>query len=153
MNIGKYNPMQGSSKYETTGAIVVDTFRFSATANDSGTMTLTGPYYTKGSLILGFVGKVTTAFTSTSTAMLRIGFIGTKQSTAIHGLTAVDAIGEVIGPTATRVPQPMIITADDSFDFGITAHKMSAGAMDVHVVYVPPPAGTLDDTYPRYDST
>jgi hypothetical protein len=152
MNIEKYNPMQGSAKYETTGAIVVDTFRFSATANTT-TMTLTGPTYTKGSLVLGFVGKVTTAFTSTGTAKLRIGFIGTNQSSAIHGLTAVDAAREVIGPTATNTPCPMILAADDTFDFGITAVKLSAGAMDVHVVYVPPPAGTLDTTYKQYAST
>ncbi len=152
MGIRKYCPMQGSTKYATTSAIVVDTFRLSCTAN-TGTMTLTGPTYTKGSMLLGFVGKATTAFTSTGTAKLRIGFIGTGMSSIIHGLTAVDAIGEVIGPGVTNTPCALVLAADDTFDFGITAVKLSAGAMDVHVVYVPPPDGVLDTTYPRYDST
>jgi hypothetical protein len=145
--------MQGSTRYETTSAIVVDTFRFSATANASGTMTLAGPTYTKGSMILGFSGKATTAFTSTDTATFRIGFIGTGMSSIIHGLTAVDAIGEVIGPGATNTPAVLTLLADDTFDFGVTAHKMSAGAMDIRVVYVPAPDGVADSTYPQYYST
>ena len=152
MSVRKYCPMQGSSKYETTSAIVVDTFRLSCTAN-TGVMTLTGPTYTKGSMILGFSGRATTAFTSTGTAYLRIGFIGTGMSSAIHGLTAVDAIGEVVGPSVTNTPCALVLAADDTFDFGITAVKMSAGAMDIRVVYVPPPDGTLDSTYEQFAST
>lgn len=144
--------MQGSKKYESTNAIVVTTFRLSATANTE-TMTLTGPTFSKGSIILGFAGRVDTAFTSTGTAKLRIGFIGTNQSSAIHGLTAVDAIGEIVGPAATNTPCHLTLLADDTFDFGITAVKLSAGILDCHVAHVPPPDGTLDSTYEQFGST
>ena len=152
MGIQRYYPMQGSRKYETTSAIVVDTFRLSCTAN-TGVMTLTGPTYTKGSMLLGFSGKVTTAFTSTGTAKIRIGLIGTGMSSIIHGLTAVNDIGEIIGPGATNTPAVLTLTADDTFDLGVTAVKMSARAMDVRVVYVPAPDGVADTTFKQYYST
>ncbi len=144
--------MQGSTKYETTSAVCVKTFRFSATAN-TAVVTQAGPIFDKGSLILGFCGKVTEAFTSTGSATLSIGFSGTNQDSIIHGLTAVDAIGEIVGPGASNVPCSMILTADDYFDMAVTGVKLSAGKIDCHVIYVPPPDGVADSTFKQYAST
>ena len=150
--IQRYYPMQGSKKYETTGAICVKTFRYSATAN-SAANTSEGPIFTKGSLILGFCGKVTEAFTSTGSATLTVGFTGTNQLGPDSAKTAIDAIGDVVGVSPTESPCAMIVTADDTFDFTVGTAKFSAGQMDFHVVYLPPPDGVADSTFKQYVAT
>ena len=152
MGIKRYYPVQGSMEYETTGAICVKTFRLSATANTAAATTA-GPIFTKGSLILGFAGKVTEAFTSTGSATLTIGFTGTNQLSGDTAKTAIDAIGDVVGPSATETPCAMIVTADDTFDFIVGTTKFSAGKMDCHVAYLPPPDGVADSTFKQYAST
>ena len=152
MSIQRYYPMQGSTKYETTGAICVSTFRFSATANTAAG-TKAGPYFTKGSLILGFCGKVSEAFTSTGSLTLQIGFTGTNLLSAATAKTSVDAIGDVVGPAAASVPCAMILTADDTFDFIVGTAHASAGKIDCHVAYLPPPDGVADSTFKQYVAT
>ena len=152
MSIQRYYPMQGSKEYETTGAICVKTFRFSATANTAAG-TKVGPYFDKGSLILGFCGKVSEAFTSTGSATLTVGFTGTNMYGPDSAKTAIDAIGDIVGPSPTETPIAMILTADDTFDFTVGTTKFSAGKMDIHVAYLPPPDGVADSTFKQYAST
>ena len=150
--IQRHYPMQGSRAYETTSMPVVTTFRYSCSAN-SATNTTAGPYFPKGSMIMGFQGKVTTAFTSTGSATLTIGFTGLSQLSAATALTSIDAVGDIVGPAVTNVCIPCVLAADDSFDFLVATAKMSAGNMDIHVLHVPPADGTADSTFKLYAAT
>ena len=101
--VQRHYPMQGSRAFETTSMPVVTTFRYSCSAN-TATGTTVGPYFPQGSMILGFQGKVTTAFTSTGSAVLSVGFTGLSQLSVTTALTSIDAIGDIIGPAVTNVP-------------------------------------------------
>ena len=152
MGTQKYYPMQGSRAFETTSMPIVETFRISASANTAAATTV-GPYFPIGSMSLGFVGRVTTAFTSTGSATLTIGFLGTSQLSADVAKTSIDAIGDIVGPTATESPRPLVLTADDSFDIVVGTTYFSAGNMDVHVTYVPPPDGLAGTIFKQYAAT
>ena len=150
--IQRYYPMQGSKRYETTSAVVVDTFRIAATANTAAATT-TLKSFPKGSLILGFVGRVTTAFTSTGSATLQLGFTGASQLSAATAKTDIDGIGDIVGPSSTNTAGPYVCAADDTFDAIVGTTFFSAGEMDIHVVYVPPPDGVADSTFKQYALT
>ena len=150
--VQRHYPMQGSRAFETTSMPVVTTFRYSCSAN-TATNTTVGPYFPKGSMILGFQGKVTTAFTSTGSATLTIGFTGLSQLSAQTAKTSIDAVGDIVGPAVTNVPIACVLAADDSFDFLVETAKMSAGNMDIHVLHVPPANGTADSTFKLFSAT
>ena len=152
MAIQRYFPMQGSKAFETTSCVVVDTFRVTATGNSAaGTSTLRT--YPKGATILGFRGRVTTAFTSTGSGTLSVGFTGTSQLSEVYAKTSIDAVNDIVGPAATNTAGPLVLTADDTFDFITGTAKWTTGAMDVDVIYVPPPDGVADSTFYQYALT
>ena len=151
-NVQRHYPMQGSRAFETTSMPVVTTFRYSCSAN-TATNTTTGPYFPAGTMLIGFQGVVTTAFTSGGSAVLTIGFTGTSQLSVTTALTSVDAIGDVMGPAATNTPVPVVLLAEDTFDFKVSGTKMTAGNMDIHVLHVPPADGYADTTFKEYAAT
>lgn len=152
-NVQRYYPMQGSRAFETTSMPVVTTFRYSCSANTT-TGTTTGPYFPAGTMIMGFQGVVTTVFASgSSAAVLSIGFTGLSQLSVTTITTAIDAVGDIMGPAATNTPVPIVLLADDSFDFKVETTKMTAGNMDIHVLHVPPADGYADSTFKQYAAT
>ena len=153
MSVQRMYPQQGSKAFETTSLPIVRSFRMSSATGNTATGTWTTEVFPKGSVILGFVGKVTTAFASTGSATLQIGFTGACQLSAATAKTSVDAAGDILGPAATNTAGPYALTADDTFDFIVGTAKFNAGAMDVHVIYVPPPDGTCDSTFKQYALT
>ena len=150
--VQRHYPMQGSRAFETISMPVVTTFRYSCSAN-SATGTTIGPYFPQGTMILGFQGKVTTAFTSGGAATLTAGFTGLSQLSSAVALTSIDAIGDIIGPAVTNVPIGCVLAADDSFDFKVETAFMSTGNMDFHVLHVPPANGTADSTFKLFSAT
>jgi len=150
--VQRHYPMQGSRAFETTSMPVVTTFRYSCSAN-TATGTTVGPYFPQGSMILGFQGVVTAAFTSTGSSTLTIGFTGLSQLSATTALTSIDAVGDILGAAVTNVPVPCVLAADDSFDFAVKTAKMSAGNMDIHVLHVPPADGAADSTFKLFAAT
>ena len=151
-NVQKYYPMQGSRAFETTSNPVVTSFRYSCSANTATNTTL-GPYFPAGTMIMGFQGVVTTAFTSGGAATLTIGFTGTSQLSAAIALGNIDAIGDVCGPAVTNVCVPITLLAADTFDFLVETTKMTAGNMDIHVMTLPPADGYADSTFKEYAAT
>ena len=151
-NVQRYYPMQGSRAFETTSNPIVTSFRYSCSAN-TATNTTAGPYFPAGTMILGFQGVVTTAFTSTGSAVLSIGFTGTGQLSVTTALTSIDAIGDIMGPSVTGTCVPVTLLSDDTFDFKVETAKMSAGNMDIHVTHVPPADGYADSTFKLYTAT
>ena len=152
MSVQRMYPQQGSRAFETTSLPVVYSFRMTATANSAAGTSQTAVFL-KGSTILSFVGKVTTAFTSTGSATLSIGFTGASQLSAAAAKTSVDAIGDILGPASTNTAGPYVLAADDTFDFITGTAKWTTGAMDVHVCYVPAPDGVCDSTFKQYALT
>ena len=144
--------MQGSKRYETTSAVIVDTFRMTATANTAAGTSETRTY-PKGATILGIRGRVTTAFTSTGAATLSIGFTGASQLSEVYAKTSIDGYGDIAGPAATNTAGPLVLTADDTFDFIVGTAPFTTGAMDIDVVYVPAPDGSADSTFKQYALT
>lgn len=146
--------MQGSRAFETTSMPIVKSFRYTATACTT-TNTTEGPTFRAGSMILGFQGVVTAAFSGTvsGTPVFAAGFTGTSQLSVTTALTAIDAVGDVVGPAATNVPSPITLLADDTFDVTISNTKMTGGEMDFHVLYVPPADGYADSTFKEYAAT
>ncbi len=150
--VQKYYPMQGSRAFETTSNPVVTSFRYSCSAN-TVTGTTVGPYFPAGTMIIGFQGVVTTAFTSGGAATLSIGFTGLSQLSAAIALGSIDAIGDVCGPAVTNVCVPITLLSDDTFDFLVETTKMTAGNMDIHVIHMPPADGFADSTFKEYAAT
>ena len=152
--VTRHYPMQGTKRYETTSFLCVKSFRLTATAF-SADKTSQLYLFSKGSTILGFVGKVTTAFESTASGKIQIGFTGQSMLSAATAVTSVDAVGDILGPSTTGAgtAQPYVLVADDTFDAIDTTGAFTAGEMDVHVIYVPPPDGVLDSTFKAYALT
>ncbi len=152
--IKRLYPFQGKNDYETTNAVITKTFRVDASGcSAAGTTQL--HQFKAGSLIYGFVGKVTTAIASTGSATIQIGFTGKGMLSAAAAKTAVDAVGDILGPSATAAlpDRPYVLTADDTFDFIIGTAPTNAGKMDIHVTYQPPPNGEADTTFKEYSIT
>ena len=138
--------MQGSRRYETTSFPCVKTFRLTCTGMTSN-KTSTYQQFEKGSMILGFQAVVTTAFSVTG--LLRLGFTGkTMYSTLTgHETTKLTTAGNYLGPSATGVGGSYTITdASDTFDGLSNTKTLTAGKLDIHVLYVPPPNGTASNT-------
>ena len=152
--IKRLYPFQGKNDFETTNALVTKTLRVSATGN-TATGTTTTHLFKKGSIIYGFVGQVTTAFGSTGSATVQIGFTGKGMLSEAYAKTSVDAVGDFCFPSATAAlaDRPYGLTADDTFDFIVGTAPLNAGKMDIHVTYQPPPNGEADSTFKEYALT
>ena len=154
MGITRYYPVQGSNKFETTSSVIVDTWRMTSATGNSAAGTWTFKTYPKGACVLAIRGIVTTAFASTASATLQIGFTGKTQLSAAAAKTSIDAVGDVLPGSATSTyGSAYVLTADDTFDFIVGTAPFNAGAMDVSVAYIPPPDGEADSTFKSYTIT
>jgi len=147
--VTKHYPMQGSDRFTTTSFVCVKSFRLTATAFSTD-KTSALHSFSKGSTILGFVGKVTTAFVSTGGGSMQLGFTGTCMLSAPTTITSLDAVGDLVGPSSTNTAGPYVLAADDTFDAIDTTGAFTAGEMDIHVQYIPPPDGVLGSTFKQY---
>ena len=154
--ITKHYPMQGSRRHETTSFPCVKTFRLTCTGI-AADKTTTLHQFEKGSMVLGFQGKVTEVFGATGT--LQLGFTGKGMiSTAIE-MTTLTSVGVFMGPSTTGAALTYVVEAvSDTFDvinvgYSVTAGGAATGALDIHVLYVPPPDGAADSTYKQYYAT
>ena len=153
LQIQKYSPMQGTSRYTTTSFPCVKTFRLTATGM-SADKTTTMKTFKKGSVVLSFCGKVTTAFASTAQGKIQLGFTGQSMLSAATSMTSL-TLNTVLGPstTAAGTAQTYVLTADDTFDAINTTGAATAGEMDIHVLYVPPQNGAAPATFYQYALT
>jgi len=85
MAVDKYYPMQGTNKFQTVSFPITKAFSVDI-GEDTATGTHTLFTVPKGSVVLGFIGRVTEALESTAAATVQIGFtgVGGMLSTA-HG--------------------------------------------------------------------
>jgi len=149
-----YYPVQGTNKFGTTSFPLTKTFRLDVSAH-SADKTSTTHTFKKGSIILGWVAKVTTACASTASGKLQLGFTGAAMLSAATAVTSIDAIADVMGPSATAAVfgKAYVLTADDTFDAINTTGAFTAGALDVHVTYIPPQDGVAPSTFKGYTIT
>jgi len=149
-----YYPVQGTNKFGTTSFPLTKTFRLDVSAH-SADKTSTTHTFKKGSIILGWVAKVTTACASTASGELQLGFTGEAMLSAATAVTSIDAIADVMGPSATAAVfgKAYVLTADDTFDAINTTGAFTAGALDVHVTYIPPQDGVAPSTFKGYTIT
>jgi len=127
----KIYPYSGMRKFGTWNVPVVDAFRIDAGAQAIGTAAC--KMYHKGDNILGFMVRVTEAVTSSGSATLQLGFTGASQlSAAVLKTTLVD--GYQFGPVDKGA---YMLTADDTFDSKVAVAALTAGKVDVYVIYIP----------------
>jgi len=150
--VQKYYPVQGTNKFGTTSYPLVKTFRLDESAHTQD-KTSTTHTFKKGSIILGFVAKVTTAVVGAS-GTLQLGFTSTAMLSAATAVTDLATAGAIVGPaSATGTGNVYVLTADDTFDSINATTAFTAGALDVHVLYVPPPDGVAPSTFKGYTIT
>ena len=150
--VQKYSPMQGTHAFTTVSFPIVKTFRLTATGmSDENTSEM--HTFKKGSIVLGFQGKVTTAFAATG--KIQLGFTGASMLSVATEATDLTGVGTIMGPSTTSAgtAQTYVLTADDTFDAINTTGALTAGEMDIHVLYVPPPDGEAPSTYKQYNLT
>ena len=155
MAIQLYYPMQGSRKFGTSSSPITKSFRVDYTACSVSNIK-TCAQFPKGSLVLGFLCKVVTAFTSTGSAVLSAGLAAdsaNKTSSVIAVASLVESY--VFGLSSTATAVPFVLSAGTAFTLHNNTVHMSAGVMDVHVTYVPPPDGVVPegDAFATYDVT
>ena len=148
-----YYPVQGTNKFGTTSFPLTKTFRLDESAHTQD-QTSTTHVFKKGSIILDWVAKVTTAVVGAS-GTLQLGFTGEAMLSAATAVTSLDAIGDVMGPSATAAEfgKAYVLTADDTFDSINATTAFTAGALDVHVTYIPPQDGVAPSTFKGYTIT
>lgn len=139
----KYYPVQGTNKFQTVSFPITKAFHvdFGAGTTTLGTVTLQG--FKKGSIILGFAARVVEAYESTGSGTFQLGFASTQMlSSAIASGVAV--LNAVLRPSSTAATTPLVLTANDTFDFiPGTSVTASAGKVDVYVTYIPMPDNNL----------
>ena len=150
MSVQRYFPMQGSNRFGTTSFPIVKSFRIDAGAQAATTATT--EKFHKGDMILGFQAKVTEAFTSSDATSVVLGFTNTTMLSS--SVTKGSYVVNYITGTKNADSQVLTLTADDTFDVTISATcTLTAGKVDVHVMYVPAPDGVCDSSYKEYTTT
>lgn len=144
------NIASGLQKYDSFGAVKVDAFRIDAGVQAAGTATT--KTYKAGSIIWGFVAKVTEAVTSDGAATAQLGFTGTTQlSAAIAKATLVQ--NYFFGVANDIDASPLVLSADDTFDSIVAVATLTSGKFDVYIVYTEPPTADLADDYTKEYTT
>lgn len=151
MSVQRYFPMQGSKRFGTTSLSIVKSFRIDAGAQAATTATT--ETFHKGDMILGFQAKVTEAFASSDATSVQIGFTGKTMLSASTTKGSFVA-NYIIGADQSADAAVYTLTADDTFDLTISATAtLTAGKLDVHVLYVPAPDGVCDSSFKEYTTT
>ena len=147
MGVDKYFPVQGSNKFRTVSFPVTDAFAIDFGAGTTGTHAI--KTYKKGSIVLGFVARVTEAMESAGSATIQLGFTGKPMLTSAIG-SGVATLGAVLYPIgySSRVSsassvEAYILAADDSFDLIVGTTSLTAGKVDVFLTYIPIPVDDL----------
>lgn len=137
--VDKYYPVQGSNKFQTASFPITKAFAVDFGAMTTGVATLIS--VPKGSLVLGFVVKVTEALETASAGTVTFGFTGTPLLSTAHA-SATATLGTMIVPPDSS-GMAMALTADDTFDLTLVTNVASAGKADCYVTYIPMPVGDL----------
>lgn len=146
MSRKKFYFNQGSNKYESSGVVCVKSFKIDAGVQAAGTAACKG--FKAGDVILGFRAKVTEAVVGT-TSTLQLGFSSTTMlSAAIAEATLV--AGYNFGPDHTADASPYCLTADDTFDSIVGVNTLTAGKIDVDVIYLPAENEELGTDFHEY---
>lgn len=106
--------------------------------------------FNKGDMILGWQMKVTTAVTSGGSATVLFGFTsGVHVSGAIAKATLVD--NYCFGSEDKGAE---VLDAADNFDITVGTAALTAGAFDIHIIWIPAPNitdGTDESNYSSVD--
>ena len=140
-------PIQGKSgKFETAGFVKTVGFRIDCGVQVANTNALLG--FKKGDVILGFRAKVTEAVVGT-TSTLQLGFTGkTMLSAAIAEATLV--ANYCFGADHTADAAAYCLEADDTFDCIVGANTLTAGKLDIDIIYLPAEALAMGDDFHEY---
>lgn len=135
-NVDKYYPVQGTNKFQTVSFPITRAFRVDFGAATTHTATMES--FPKGSLILGFSGRVVEAMEAAGAATVQFGFVGSQMlSSALASGTMV--ADYIVRPSSTAVKIPHVLAADDTFDIVVATTNLSAGKVDFFVTYIPIP--------------
>jgi len=145
-------PVQGKLEHKTTGFVKVASFRIDLGVH-AHTETQTTKMFKKGDVILGFRAKVIEALTSTGSATLILGFSGTTMLSADTAKTALDAIGDILGPDNSADAAALCLESDDTFDTTVGTAALTAGKVDIDVIYLPAARQDLGTDFKEYVST
>ena len=148
--VDKLYPVQGSNKFQTVSFPITKAFRINLAGSTVGTRTLFR--VPKGSLVLGFVGRVSEAMES-SGATVQIGFTGVGSMLSTAHASGAATLGTIITGNAnsalsSKAAQMVYpLTADDTFDCIIGTGDITtgngAGKIDVFLTYIPAPVDDL----------
>lgn len=143
MSVQKYY-LNGNEKFATVAPIVTEAFHidFGAQTTANGARTLVN--FPKGTVIVGWAGRIVEAAESLGSGTMAFGFTGTIMVSSALGSGAM-TLGAMIRPSSTHEDNgPLVLTADDTFDATNATTGMSAGKVDVYVTYIPLPKDNLD---------
>lgn len=144
----KYYPVQGSNKFGTVSFPMTKAFRIDCGAMVTQAATAVETF-TKGTIILGWVGRVVEAFEGLGAATLIFGFTGTHMistTLATGALTLGKIVCQAKFTTLTDVLGyvPYVCsTGDDTFDVTCATTGLSAGKIDIFITYIPLPSEDL----------
>lgn len=107
-----------------------------------------------GSLILGWMGKITEATTGPGTATLEFGFLGTGMATTVCVASAVFTLGKIFAPkggfgtsAGTSVVSQVVpyinTTGAALFSVRLLTTGLTAGKADIYLTYTMMSTGTL----------
>lgn len=145
----KFYPVQGSNKFETVSFPITKALHVDYGAQTTANATVALHTFPKGSVVLGFVVRVTETLASTAAATVQFGFTGKPMLTSAIG-SGVAIAGAVLCPigyssriSSANSVEAYCLNADDTFDLILAVDPPSAGQADVFVTYVPLPAEGL----------
>ena len=142
-----YYPAQGSKRFATSAFPMVKSFRVDF-GDSSASQVTKLCHFPKGTYVLGWYGVVREAFTSTGSAVLTSGFGVTTSASFSSSVIAKSTLVEnyYVIPSSTYTATPKLYsTAATNFDIHLNTAKCSAGIIDYHIIYVPPPDGKIKD--------
>jgi hypothetical protein len=103
----------------------------------------------KGSVVLGFTGRVSAAVESTNAATVQIGFTGVGGMLSTAHASGAATLGTIItgnsnsALSSATYQLPYVLTANDTFDLIVGGNRANAGKIDVFLTYIPVPVDDL----------
>jgi len=144
----KYYPVQGTNKFKTVSFPITKAFVIDCAAATVGTHTLfTVP---KGAQVSGWTARVVESVESEGSGTIQLGFAGVGglqtaalASGAATAGTVLTASSNTVLTSNTSYQIPVVLTANDTFDFIVATTNLSAGQIDVFLTYTPIPVDDL----------
>lgn len=148
MAVDKYYPVQGVNKFQTVSFPITKAFVIDAAAATTGTHTLfTLP---KGSRVSGWTARVSESVETLGAGTVQMGLTGVGAMLSTVMASGAMTAGTVLGVSSNTVLTsntsyqiPVVLTANDTFDFIVATTGLSAGQIDVFLTYTPLPVDDL----------